>query len=77
MLTERLQKKDTEIKELKELLAKVSNKFDTVFTKYYPQEFEVKDEDKQRTVSAYEFFRKEKYPIFKQKNPGIKLLLII
>ena len=59
MLTEKLQKKDVEIKELKELLSKVSKKFDTVFTKYYPEEFEVKDEDKQRTVSAYEFFRKE------------------
>jgi hypothetical protein len=36
MLTERLEKKDKEIREMKELLAKASNKFDTVFTKYYP-----------------------------------------
>jgi hypothetical protein len=34
----------------------------------------VKDEDKQRTVSAFEFYRKEKYPVFKQKNPGIPLV---
>ena len=44
-----------EIRDLKELLSKASNKFDTVFTNYYPQEYEVKDEDKHRTVSAFEF----------------------
>jgi flagellar capping protein FliD len=36
MLTERLEKKDKEIRDLKELLAKASNKFYTVFNKYYP-----------------------------------------
>ena len=74
MLTEKLQKKDMEIRDLKELLSKASNKFDSVFTKYYPQEYEVKDEDKHRTVSAFEFYRKEKYPVFKLKNLGIPLV---
>ena len=39
MLSERLKKKDMEIKDLKELLWKASNKFDSVFTKYYPEEY--------------------------------------
>ena len=77
MLTERLKKKEMEIKDLKELLWKASNKFDTVFTKYYPQEYQIKDEDKQRMVSAFEFYRKEQYPVFKQKNPGIPTIFRI
>jgi archaellum component FlaC len=39
LLTDRLQKKDKEVKDLKDLLSVVSNKFDTVFTKYYPKEY--------------------------------------
>ena len=70
MLTDRLQKKDKEVKDLKDLLAKVSNNFDKVFTLYYPKEYVPKEDDTKRAVSAYDFFRKEKYPEIKLKNPG-------
>jgi len=70
LLTDRLQKKDKEVKDLKDLLAKVSNNFDKVFTLYYPKEYVPKEDDTKRAVSAYDFFRKEKYPEIKLKNPG-------
>ena len=71
MMTDKVQKKDMEIKELKDLLSKAASKFETVLKKYYPEEYEVKDEDKQRTVSAFEFYRKENYPVLKLHYPGI------
>jgi hypothetical protein len=70
LLTDRLQKKDKEVKDLKDLLSAISTKFDTVFTKYYPKDYVPSEDDNKRAVSAYDFFRKEKYPEIKLKNPG-------
>jgi hypothetical protein len=37
MMTDKVQKKDMEIKELKDLLSKAASKFETVLKKYYPE----------------------------------------
>ena len=63
ILNEKLKEKEKENGELKELLAKVNNKLEKVFKKYYPTN--IKDMqtngNQKRSTTGYDIFKKERY----------------
>lgn len=58
-LKDRLVAKDKELESVKAVLSKVTKKLEHCFNQYYPKEYVEKDDEKARTVSGYEFYRKE------------------
>jgi hypothetical protein len=56
--------------ELGDLITKINTKLQTVFKKYYPQQYVPKEGGKKRSITGADVFRKTNYHKFKELNPG-------